>query len=261
MVKKISLLFLIAISFVSCVPAERIVYFQGISDKQNSESGKDNFETVIKADDALMIIVSAPDSKSAEAFNLPFAAVMGNTAGFSIDNVNIQPRYQTYLVDKNGNIEFPVLGTINVGGHTKAEVLADLNTRLNKYIDKPVINIRIINYKISVFGEVVRPGQFSVQSERITIPEALSLAGDLTIYGQRNDILLTRDVNGVKTHYVIDLTKADFINSPYYYLQQNDQLYVKPNKTKINSSTIGPNTTVIISSVSLLITIIALIVR
>jgi polysaccharide export outer membrane protein len=261
MVKKIGLLFLIAISLASCASREKIVYFGNMNESKNQEGAPGNFETKIKPDDALMIIVTAADLKMAEPFNLPFGAVMGTTTGLAVDNINVQPRYQSYLVDRDGNIEFPVLGTINVGGHTKQEVVTDLNTRLNKYIDKPIVNLRILNYKISVMGEVVRPNEFVIQSERVSVPEALALAGDLTIYGKRDDILLIRDINGVKTHHVIDITKSDFINTPYFYLQQNDVLYVKPNKTRVNSSVIGPNTTVIISSVSLAITLIALIIR
>ncbi|WP_116790696.1 polysaccharide biosynthesis/export family protein [Flavobacterium psychrotrophum] len=261
MIKKISLLFLIAISLASCASKEKIVYFNGINSDQNLETAQSNFETKIKPDDALMIMVTAPDLRSAEPFNLPFAAVMGTTTGLTLDNVNVQPRYQTYLVDRNGKIEFPVLGTLSVGGFTKEQVITDLNKRLEKYINTPIVNVRIVNYKISVIGEVIRPNSYVIQSERISVPEALALAGDLTIYGERSDILLIRDLNGVKTHYSIDLTKSDFINSPYYYLQQNDVLYVKPNKTKINSSVVGPNTTVIISTISLLITAIAIILR
>ncbi len=124
-----------------------------------------------------------------------------------------------------------------------------------------LIDLKILNFKVTVQGEVIRPGTYPINSERVTVLEALSLAGDLTIYGKRNNILLLREVNGTKKVVRMDLTKADFINSPYYYLHQNDVLYVEPNKTKINSAVVGPNTGVILSAVSLLVTVIALTIR
>ena len=133
-------------------------------------------------------------------------------------------------------------------------------SKISKYIEKPIINLRILNFKISVQGEVVLPGTYSINSERVTLIEALSMAKDLTIYGRRDNILVIREINGVKTYNRVDITKADFINSPFYYLSQNDVVYVEPNKNKINGSAVGPNTSVIISITSLLITLITLIV-
>lgn len=257
MIKKITILFLIAMSVSSCVSSKKIVYFQDISQSQNSPV---SYETRLKADDLLLIIVSAPDPLAAQPFNLPLAAVMNSSVG-SVDMANVQARYQSYLVDKEGNIQFPVLGKLKLGGLTRIEALSKLNTELKKYINEPTVNLRILNYKISVIGEVIRSGEFSIVSERITLLEALSMAGDLTIYGNRNRVWVIREVDGVKTHNLIDLTSSDFLSSPYYYLTQNDVVYVEPNKTKINSSMIGPNTTVIISALSLLLTTIALITR
>ena len=126
------------------------------------------------------------------------------------------------------------------------------------YIKNPSINLRIFNYKISVLGEVTKPGTYTIPSERITLLEALSMAGDLGIFGKRNNILVIHEEDGKKTYMRMDLTKADLINSPRYYLSQNDVVIVEPNKTKINSSVIGPNTSVIISLVSVLITVVVL---
>lgn len=114
-----------------------------------------------------------------------------------------------------------------------------------------IVNIRIMNYKITVQGEVAKPGSYTMSSERITLPEALSLAGDLTIYGKRDNIILVRETNGKKSYNRVDITKADFINSPFYYLSQNDLIYVEPNKAKANSSTFNQNTSVWISIASL----------
>ncbi|MFP9112569.1 polysaccharide biosynthesis/export family protein [Flavobacterium sp. RHBU_3] len=260
MVKKLGLLVLTAVLLTSCVSTKRIHYFRGLNKEDGSQVGNANFETKIKPDDNLLIIVSASDPAAAEPFNLPLAAIM-NSASASMDIANVQDKFQTYLVNRNGEIDFPVLGKLKLGGLTKDEALTKLNTELTKYISKPIVNMRILNYKVSVLGEVVRPGAFNISSERISLPEALAMAGDLTIYGDRKEILLIRDVSGEKVHYTIDLTSADLINSPCFYLQQNDMLYIKPNKVRVNSAGVGPNTTVIISSISLLLTTIALLTR
>jgi polysaccharide export outer membrane protein len=167
---------------------------------------------------------------------------------------------QLYLVDAQGNIEFPVLGRLKVAGMTRTEVMQMLYSKIATYIKNPIVNLRIANFKISVQGEVTAPGSYPVNSERITLVEALSMAGDLTIYGKRNNILIIRETNGVKTFNRVDITKPDFLNSPFYYLSQNDVVYVEPNKSRVNAAAVGPNTGVIISISSLLITLITLIV-
>jgi polysaccharide export outer membrane protein len=147
-----------------------------------------------------------------------------------------------------------------VGGLSRTEVMQLLESKISKYIKNPIINIRLMNFKISVQGEVTLPGTYTVSSERITLIEAITMAKDLTIYGKRDNILIIREVNGVKAYNRVDITKADFINSPFYYLAQNDVVYVEPNKTRINGAAVGSNTGVIISVTSLLITVITLII-
>jgi len=163
------------------------------------------------------------------------------------------------LVDAQGTIDFPVLGKIKVSGLTRSEVLQLFQEKIEKYIKNPVVNLRIMNFKVSVQGEVNLPGTYSIASERITLIEALTLAKDLTIYGKRNNILIIRDIDGVKSYNRVDITKANFINSPFYYLAQNDVVYVEPNQSRINASVVGPNTGVIISISSLLITLVTVI--
>lgn len=249
-----------AISISSCVSTKKVHYFQDFNSTDTTGVASKNFETRIKPDDALIIIVSALDPAAAEPFNLPLVTTMGTEVG-DMDRANGMNRFQTYLVDRNGEIEFPVLGKIAVGGLTKEEVLVKFDELLSKYIQDPIVNVRIANFKVSIMGEVARPGSYEIASERISLPEALSKAGDLTIYGNRQEVLLIRDNNGNKTHYMVDLTSAEVINSPLFYMQQNDIVYVKPNKVKTNSAGVGPNTSVIISALSLLLTTIALITR
>ena len=248
-------LFILIFLFFSCASRKDIIYYQNIEDingKQNTNS----YEVKIKADDLLMIVVSAEDPEIAIPFNLTTAAVPSS----NVTSVGGQQSMQTYLVDSEGMIDFPILGKLQIGGMTRTELTNLLHEKISKYIKKPIVNIRITNFKISVQGEVIAPGTFDIRTERVTLPEALSMARDLTIYGKRNNILVIREVNGLKSFNRVDITKADFMNSPFYYLTQNDVVYVEPNDTKVNGSKVGPNTGVIISITSLLITITTLII-
>ena len=248
-------LFLILFLF-SCASRKDIVYYQGIDEMAPSEKST-SYEIKIQPDDLLMIIVSAEDPEIAAPFNLKSVSMVSPSKQ---DLVRSQETMQLYLTDANGFIEFPVLGKLKVGGMSRSEVLQLLQQKIAVYIKKPIINLRVMNFKVSVQGEVNLPGTYPVASDRITLIEALTMAKDLTIYGKRNNILVIREIDGVKSYNRVDITKADFINSPFYYLAQNDVVYVEPIKTKINGAAIGPNTGVIISISSLLITLITLII-
>jgi polysaccharide export outer membrane protein len=171
-----------------------------------------------------------------------------------------QQAMQLYLVDAAGMIDFPVLGKLKISGLTRSEVTKMFQDKIGVFIKNPIINFRITNFKVSVQGEVNSPGSYTLNSERVTLIEALTMARDLTIYGRRNNILVIREVDGVKTYNRVDITKSDFINSPFYYLAQNDVIYVEPNKNRINAAAVGANTGVIISITSILITLITLII-
>lgn len=218
--------------FTSCVNKKTIIYLQEIDSVSNEM--KSNYEPVIKTDDVLYINVSTVDPVASQPFNI------GASEAGAASNA-MQMERSTYLVDNQGTIQFPVLGSLKVVGLTKNQLREILYTRISELAKDPVINMRIINFKISVIGEVNTPGSYTISSERITIPEALALAGDMTLYGRRDNVLLVREVEGVKTTARIDMTDPNLLNSPYYYLSQNDYLYVEPNKRKIDSTAIGPN--------------------
>jgi polysaccharide export outer membrane protein len=245
--------FFFVLLFFSCAPRKELVYYQNIDSLPKEKATA--YEIKIQPDDLLMIIVSAEDSEIAAPFNLT-----SFVASASRPDLGGQQSSQLYLVDASGMIEFPVLGKIKVSGLTRAEVLQLFKEKIGVYIKNPIINFRIMNFKFSLQGEVNMPGTYTVTSERITLIEALSMAKDLTIYGKRNNILIIREIDGVKSYNRVDITQADFINSPFYYLAQNDVVYVEPNKNRINAAAVGPNTGVIISVTSLLITIITLII-
>ncbi len=253
--KRIFPLLAVTMLLFSCADRKNVVYYQNVDTAVAAEKTK-SYEVKFQPDDLLMIIVSAEDPEIAIPFNLTNISVtQGGRNSARGEEIN-----QSYLVDMQGNIDFPVLGQLKVGGLTRTELLQLLKEKIGQYIKNPIINLRIMNFKVSVQGEVTAPGTYSFASERITLIEALSMAKDLTIYGKRDNILIIREVDGVKSTHRVDLTKADFINSPYYYLAQNDVVYVEPIKTKINGAAVGPNTNVLISITSLAITIITLIV-
>jgi polysaccharide export outer membrane protein len=182
-------------------------------------------------------------------FNLP--QIQGN---YQL-NEN-QNNIKTYLIDNDGFIEFPVIGKLKLGGLTRSQAISTLADKVSFYIKNPSINLRILNYKISILGQVSKPGSYTIPSERITFLEALSLSGDLTIYGMRKNILLIHEEEGKKTYTRIDLTKVDILNLENYYLAQNDIIYVEPNKTVINSSAVGPNTALYLSGLTVLLSLI-----
>lgn len=251
---KITLLSLLFVLFLttSCASRKDLVYLQGGSNAKELVS----YEPVLQPDDVVMIVVSSENPEVAAPYNLKAITVQGDS-----ENTIGTQRMQTYILDKEGKIEFPLLGSIALGGLTKTQAVAKLKELLKDHVSDAVINFRILNFKVTVLGEVQKPGTYSVASERITLLEAIGMSGDLTIYGNRTNVLLIREKNGTKTMERIDLTKPDFLNSSAYYLSQNDVVYVEPNKTRINSSAIGPNLTVGISALSLIVTIIALTVK
>ena len=254
-IKTITLLTILILLFSSCASRKDVVYYQNI-DYINTQQNATSFEIKIQPDDLLMIIVSADDPEVALPFNLT-SVIIPNTV--KAESVTGQQTMQLYLVDQKGAIEFPVLGKLQVSGLTRSELLRNLQNKIGAFIKNPIINLRIMNFKISLQGEVNLPGTYPIVSERITLIEALSMAKDLTIYGKRDNILIIREINGVKSYNRVDITKSDFMNSPFYYLSQNDVVYVEPNKTRVNSSAVGPNTSVIISAISILVSLSVLI--
>jgi polysaccharide export outer membrane protein len=247
--KKIAIYFSVFFLVTSCVSRKKIVYLQG---SQNSENSSYNYEPLIQKDDILYINISTDEPSASVPFNLDEQAVSMDGAANSSNNFAVEK--QTYLVDTMGNIDFPIIGTISVAGYSLNDVKGILKEKLSLYLKNPVINLRIMNFKVTVLGEVTKPGEVRVQSQRITLLDALSSSGDMTIYGRRDNVLLIRDFQGIKSFNRIDLTKADFVNSPFYYLDQNDVIYVEPRKSKIDSTTFGSNLTTIISLLGFVLT-------
>lgn len=250
----VKLLILLALVTVSCASRKDFVYFQDEPVKKEDISLV-NTELVYGTDDLLTIDVSSLDPEASRPFNLPVVSYSPTVIG-----AQGQLKMQTYLIDINGNIEFPVLGTIKLGGLTRTEATAYLKELLSEYIKDPIVNIRLANFTITVLGEVNRPGTYTIQDERISVSEALGLAGDLTNNGKRTNVFLIRESGGEKRFARLDLTSVNLVNSQLYYMAQNDVLVVEPNRARRNASTYNPNTAVIISAISTLATITAIFV-
>jgi len=245
--KYVSLL-CIVLALTSCVSSKKMIYFQDV-ENQEVQASFLAYEPKIQIGDILSINVSAINAEAALPFNLVE----------NYGNANSKPI--TYLINIDGELNFPVLGFINAEGLTTKELTNNLTTELIPYLKKPIVNIRLVNFKVTVLGEVKTPGTYTIPNERISIIEAIGLAGDLNIQARRDNVLLVREQEGKRTFMNIDLSNKKLFNSPYFYLAQNDVIYVEPNKTKINSSAIGSNTGTIISAISIFISVIALIIR
>lgn len=248
---KITSFFILVLLTLSCIRAKSVIYLQG---QQNTDNAAVNYEPLIQQDDMIYIHVSSTIGEAVAPFNIDSPAV-GNAGG------SFETQKQSYLVDNNGNIEFPILGSIKVSGYPINKLKDLLKEKLLVYVKDPVINIRLLNFKVTVLGEVSSPGLVSVTSQRMTVLEAIAASGDLTPFGKRNNILLIREQQGVKTYNRIDLTKADFVNSPFYYLAQNDVIYVEARKAKIDSAAIGPNVSAIISIAGFVLTTALILIR
>ncbi len=257
MIKQIKILYLLfAVLFISCASKKDILYLQDIESIDFNNKGASNIVT-IKPNDQLSIIISSVDRKSAAPFNMPALADFNS----DITQVNAQQRLQTYLVDQDGNIEFPILGSLKLSNKTPQQATSLLKEELRKYLKAPIVNLRINNFKVSVLGEVNNPGIIDVRDQRITILEALSSAGDMTVFGKRKDVMVIREDASGKKYFKVDFTSSEFIKSPYYYLQQNDVVIVSPNKTQVQSSAFGRNTSALVSIAGVLISVITLLTR
>lgn len=243
-----------------CSSAKQVPYFQNI-DQISLEASKGLYDAKIMPKDQLTITVSTTDPAAATPFNLAITNTLGATGQLSTGAGALQ----SYLVDNNGDIEYPVVGRIHVAGLTKDQCQNLIKQKISAYLAKeenPIVTVRQASYRVTVAGEVGRPGVIPVSTEKISIVEALAQAGDLTIYGKRDNVLLIReDAQGEKHAIRLNLNDANIINSPYYYLQQNDIVYVQPNGVKAQNSGIGQSTTLWFSVVGIITSVASLVIN
>ncbi|WP_222983951.1 polysaccharide biosynthesis/export family protein [Flagellimonas meishanensis] len=235
--------FVLACFIVSCTPQKDVVYFQD-ANQFETLINENPATTKFKVDDLVSIHVSTLDPEASAPFNLFRGAEEG---GIRAEQVN-------YLVDKNGEIDFPVVGKIKIVGLSPSETRNLLREKLADYLKDPIINIRIRNFTVTVLGSVNRPGTYEVNGEQITIMEALGLAGDINIKGRRDNIMVIRDFDGTKVYNRINLNQKDALKSPVYYLTQNDVVYVEPNKSGKTASNLDQRASIAVSIISVLVT-------
>ena len=262
--KKLTHFLLAAVAVVllaSCKTPKNVAYIQN-SDSIDYAKSEFLYDARIMPKDILTVTINTVNPEASAPFNLIVRPTLANatsnipTSGGAL---------QTYLVDNEGCIDFPVVGKLQVGGLTKSMCEKLIHDKIKRYMnaeENPIVTVRMSNYKISVIGEVNRPGMFTVSNEKINIFEALAQAGDLSIYGVRDRVKLIREnAKGRKEIYTINLNDANIVNSPYYYLQQNDVVYVEPNSVKAKNSAIGTSTTIWISVTGALVSLASLIVN
>ncbi|MFM1879725.1 MAG: hypothetical protein RLZZ241_2591 [Bacteroidota bacterium] len=244
-------LYLVAVLLItSCASRKDVVYLQDVG---NFETQVDNNKsaTKFKVDDLVSIHVSSLNPEASSPFNLYRNDSQGGG----------RPDQVSYLVDQDGMIDFPVIGKIKIEGLSPDELRMLLRQKLFDYLKDPIINIRLMNFTVTILGQVGRPGTYPVNGEQINILEALGMAGDLTLRAKRDNILIMRDFNGTKVYSRIDLTTKNVVKSPVFYLSQNDVVYVEPNKVGIKDTSIGSSTSMTIGIITTLITTTLLAIR
>lgn len=261
---------LVALFLVSCSGYKKLPYLKDAESltKEQLLASATLYEAKIMPKDILSITVNSSIPGAAADFNLPLLAsgstAVKQTSGSSSQN-GLAGTLQTYIVDNKGKIDFPILGELSIGGLTKSQAEDLIAEQIYpKYLkEKPIVNIRMLNFKVSVLGEVARPGSYSTDNEQMTLFDALAQAGDLTIYGRRDNVMLLRTkANGELVVHKINLQDKDLLlYEDLYYLQQNDKIIVQVNKAKGNSSSFGTMESVGISLLSVLISVVAIVTR
>lgn len=247
--KKILLMAMLALALASCNTSKKIVYFQDIQ-VNRPEAITEARDITVQPKDQISILVSSKDPQLAALFNLP--RVQYRVGGSDLQNYNGE--VAGYTLDTEGYIDFPVLGRLYVVGMTKGEIASYIKKRLidENLINDPVVTVEFMNLYYSILGEVNSPGKYMITKDQITLLEAISMAGDLTIYGKRDAVFVVREEDGQRVTHWVDLRTQDLFHSPVYYLKQNDVIYVQPNKVRAGQSTINENS---VKSVSLWISI------
>jgi polysaccharide export outer membrane protein len=240
--------FLIAFVLGSCISQKDMIYVKNIdiNEKYIAKDLNKSKDLVIGTGDQLSITVDGVDRESIRPFNIQH---------------DLNPSIRSYLVDSKGDITFPVVGKIRVNGLTKAEITKLVDEKLTPFLKNPTITVQLENFQVSVLGEVNRPGKYSTQNDRITIFEALSLAGDITLYGKKRNVLVTRELNGKIEFARLDLTSPEIFKSEYYFLKQNDVIYIEPNRLKPVYSPNVQSQLSIVGIATTLITSIVLIIK
>lgn len=258
--KRLKWMLLSAVLLASCSAQKRIWYLQD-AQNYNPETIGEAYQIRIKPLDRLTIVVNSKDPELAAPFNT--STSYNSLSGISIGTYNsTTASMQIRTVDEHGFLDMPIIGKVECKGKTRSELAASIADKIRDdgYISDPMVNVQFADMKFSVIGEVSRPGQFNITHDRISVLDALAMAGDMTIYGVRDDVTVTRENDGVRTIEHLDLTSKELFESPYFYLQQNDVVYVKPNKYRAQAGEISQNRSFYLSLVSTAVSVATLIV-
>lgn len=226
------LVFIAIASFSACTSPKQLVYFQGTTVKDDTIAIAEPYIPTIRKGDVLSVQVSSLNAEASGFFNP--VSVADNPVANTNTNSTLA-RTSGYLVADDGTIKLPLVGQLSVVNLTAAQASDLIANKLKIYLKEPTVNVRNLNFRISVLGEVARPSLFTIPNERITIPEALGLAGDLTIYGRRDNVLIIREEGNKRVFSRVNLTRRDAFRSPYYSLRPNDIVYVEPGKVRATS--------------------------
>lgn len=225
----------IAFNIISCTPSKKVIYLYDLKDSTTGTlvNAKSNFENPIQKNDQLWITVGGSNPLDLVALN----SASGMSTGTGGSATQINESAIGYLVEADGKIQLPYAGRVQVEGLTRLQLEDTLTVLFKEYTKNPVVNVKFLNYNFSVLGEVNKPGKFTMSNERTTIFDAISMAGDLTEFGMRNNILVVREVNGKRNYARVDILSKNLFNSPYYYLKTNDVVYVEPVPAKFITRT------------------------
>lgn len=248
--KALVLLFVIA-SLASCRSKQELAYFYKHTSPDTLNLA--NYSIKIQPADELIITVNSLIPEASYPYNLPVL----NPAHQGSIEITTTTQNQTYTVDKEGYITFPILGKIHVEGLSTQEIAQRLTDKISEAVDQPIVRVQLVNFRVNVLGEVMKPGAIQVKAERFSILDALAAVGDLTVYGRRDNVLLIREENGERQFHRLNLNEATIVNSPYFYLQQNDVIYVEPSSTRKANSEYNQNNSFKIQIASTVVSVIS----
>lgn len=236
--KNILILCALMLALASCSSSKTsLTYFEDLKEYESGTLASGDFNVKIIPDDELFITVTSMVPEATAPYNIPLSnpATRGNLQNYS------QATQQTYIVNKKGDIKFPMIGDIHVEGMTTTELAQFLTKKISADVEDPYVRVELVNFRVNVLGEVAKPGAKKVERERYSVLDALADAGDLTPYGERSNVMLIREVDGKKEYHRLNLNDAALLSSPYFYLQQNDVVYVEPNKIRKDNAEYNQN--------------------
>lgn len=256
--KKIFLLIAVSLLLCSCKTHENLAYFSVNTPTLEQAVANTDWKLTIVPDDELAITVTSEVPEATAIYNLPAINQAGGSSSGGSESrkskyVSTMSQIQTYIVDKEGNIKFPKLGVIHVAGMTTSQLAEELTRRIAEDVEAPYVRVELYNFKVNVLGEVMKPGIVHIPTERFSILDALAEAGDLSIFGRRDNVTLVREEDGQITYHKINLNDAKLFESPYYYLQQNDAIYVEPTEARKGQAEYNQNNAFKISVVSAIV--------